>query len=118
MIAEDENFRVPDDYSELSLDKQTELHIHRLRDARAYQFSQPGSCQLSFHGSADPRDKTYNPAAALVEIGDPAAKRLADLLEDRRPIRGIGYWRDFVPRRQVLRYGDAADQIIREIKQK
>lgn len=118
MIAEDAGFETPADFAQLSLEQRIEFHIHNLRNVRASQFTQPGTCELWFEGSTDPRDEAYNAAAALVEIGEPAVKRLAELSGDRRPIRGIGYWRDFVPRRHVLRYADAAEQIIRQMRQK
>lgn len=118
MIKEDDGFELPEDFSNLSLAEQIDIHIFHLRDARAFQFMQPGSCQLSFNGSVTPGDVNYNAAAALVEIGKPANNRLADLLEDRRPIRGVGYWRDFVPARNVLRYSDAAQQILQKIDMK
>jgi hypothetical protein len=58
----------------------------------------------------------YNAAIALWEIGEPAIPYLIDILGDRRPIRGVGYWRDFRPNRTVLRYQDAAIQIIDAIR--
>ena len=59
---------------------------------------------------------SYNAADALREIGEPAVPFLIELLEDRRPIRGVGYWRNFRPDRTVLRYQDAAIQIIDAIR--
>jgi hypothetical protein len=115
MVIEDSNFKMPENFDQLELDKKIAVHVHFLRDARGYQFSQPGSCQLSFHGSTDPAAENYNPALALFEIGKPAADVLADHLDDRRPVRGVGYWRNFRPSRSVLRYSDAAEQIIRKI---
>jgi hypothetical protein len=115
MVIEDSKFELPKDFEKLPLDKQIVVHIHFLRDARAYQFSQPGSCRLSFQGSTNPGHKNYNPALALFEIGDSAADALSDYYDDRRPIRGVGYWRNFRPTRSVLRYGDAAEQIIKKI---
>ncbi len=84
----------------------------------AFQIMQPGSCQLSFHGTTVPGADTYNPALALVEIGDPARSQLDKLKDDRRPIRGVGYWRYFVPLRHVLRYSDAVEQILERIHAK
>lgn len=115
MIFEDSEFKMPANFEKLELRKQIAVHLHFLRDARGYQFSQPGSCQLSFHGSTDPAAENYNPALALFEIGEPAADVLADHLDDRRPVRGVGYWRNFRPSRSVLRYSDAAEQIIGKI---
>jgi hypothetical protein len=115
MIIQDSEFTIPDNFTKLELNKRIAVHIHFLRDARAFQFSQPGSCQLSFYGTTVPGNVDYNPALALYEIGEPAADALSDYLNDRRPIRGIGCWRNFRPSRRVLRYGDAAEQIIQKI---
>ncbi|MBC7853066.1 MAG: hypothetical protein IAF94_06495, partial [Pirellulaceae bacterium] len=51
----------------------------------------------------------------LRSLGQAAIPALLDLLEDRRPIRGVGYWRDFHPTRTILRYQDAAIQILNEV---
>jgi hypothetical protein len=56
-----------------------------------------------------------NAAVELKLIGDAAIPTLVALLEDRRPIRSVGYWRSFSPSRTVLRYQDAAAQILNEI---
>lgn len=115
MVAEDAEYTSPKDIASLKLDQQIEFHIHNLRDVVAYQFSQPGYCdvldQLRFSD-----DKRYNAAEALRDIGKPAIPRLIELLNDRRPIRAVGYWRNFHPERTVLRYQDAAIQIISAIR--
>ena len=63
-----------------------------------------------------PDKRPYDAAIALREIGEPAIPYLIEILEDRRPIRGVGYWRNFRPSRTVLRYQDAAIQIIDAIR--
>src|SRR5258705_1839161 len=60
------------------------------------------------------REKT-NPAIKLKEIGEPAIPALIELLKDRRPTRSVGYWRNFSPSRTVLRFQDAAIQILGEL---
>ncbi len=118
MIREDREFKAPADFEKLTLKEKIEFHIHHLRDVQAVQISQPGSCAIWFYGSSNPKDEEYNAAVALAEIGKPAIAYLVDLDEDRRPIRGVGYWRDFVPQRHVLRYSDASEQICSRIEAK
>ena len=114
MIREDKEFTAPDSIDSLPIERQIEVHIHNLRDVIAHQRMQPGYCSIFSQLRFD--DETYNAAYALRDIGEPAIPRLIDLLEDRRPIRAIGYWRSFLPTRTVLRYQDAAIQIINEVR--
>jgi hypothetical protein len=123
MVAEDKDFSKPHNVDDLELKSKIKLHIHNLRDVVAYQVAQPGYCHVldGFSGPAinvagDRKELPYNAAFALWEIGEPAIPYLIDILEDRRPIRGVGYWRDFRPTRTVLRYQDAAIQIIDAIR--
>ncbi|MGA2068313.1 MAG: hypothetical protein ABSG86_25295 [Thermoguttaceae bacterium] len=60
-------------------------------------------------------DEPKNAACHLLEIGEPAVPALVGLLDDRRPIRSVGHWRDFWPERTVLRYQDAAIEILDEL---
>lgn len=115
MVAEDAEYTPPIDIASLEIDQQIDFHIHNLRDVVAHQFSQPGYCRvLSQLRLSD--DERYNAAGSLRDIGKPAIPRLISLLDDRRPIRAVGYWRDFHPTRTVLRYQDAAIQIIEAIQ--
>jgi hypothetical protein len=61
------------------------------------------------------REDAYNAAIELHKIGRPAIPQLIELLRDRRPIKSIWYSRDFFPERTVLRYQDAAVQILAEL---
>ncbi len=114
MLIEDQNYKKPENIDAFDLQQQIAYHIYHLRDVVAYQMMQPGYCHV-LHSFLQPEDKSYNAAKALRAIGEPALPSLINLLTDRRPIRGIGYWRDFHPTRTVLRYQDAAIQIIDEI---
>ena len=118
MIQEDDQYQIPKEFDKLTIKEKISVHLHFLRDTRAIQISQPGSCRVVFYGNTTPGGENYNAAAALYEIGDAALKPLAELFEDKRPIRGVGYWRNFVPKRRVLRYGDAAQQIADRIMAK
>lgn len=115
MVKEDKEFTAPDAIDDLPLERQVEVHIHNLRDVVAHQFAQPGHC-LIFSQLRFGDDQRYNAAFALRDIGEPAVPYLVELLEDRRPIRAVGYWRNFHPTRTVLRYQDAAIEIINEIR--
>ena len=122
MVAEETKFKKPKNVDDLDLESKIKFHIHNLRDVVAYQFSQPGYCHV-FGGFSLPPEilgkpdkRPYDAAIALREIGEPAIPYLIEILEDRRPIRGIGYWRNFRPSRTVLRYQDAAIQIIDAIR--
>ena len=116
MIEEDNKYRPPDNIATLSLDQQIAFHIHNLRDVVAYQFMQPGHC-LIVGQTRLPDAAPYNAAYAIRDLGEPAVPYLIELLNDRRPIRAVGYWRNFSPNRTVLRYQDAAIQIINAIRE-
>jgi hypothetical protein len=112
MIEEDRIWKEPKDVQSLSKPELIAYHIYHLRDVVAHQWSQPGYCHV-LSGFLD--DKKSNSAKGLRGLGEAAIPALLDLLDDRRPIRAVGYWRDFHPTRTVLRYQDAAIQILNEI---
>ncbi|MEM9825294.1 MAG: hypothetical protein AAF958_01835 [Planctomycetota bacterium] len=122
MVAEESKFKKPKDVDKLDLESKIKLRIYQLRDVVAYQFTQPGYCHvfggftLPAENLGEPKKRPYNAAISLREIGEPAIPYLIEILDDRRPIRGVGYWRDFRPTRTVLRYQDAAIQIIDAIR--
>jgi hypothetical protein len=112
MVKEDRAWREPKDLSALSQSELIAYHIHHLRDVVAHQFSQPGYCNVL---SSFLREEEGNAAKELRSLGQAAVPALLELLEDRRPIRAVGYWRNFHPTRTILRYQDAAIQILDEI---
>lgn len=107
MVEEDRRWREPRDVRSLPLADQIEYHVYHLRDVQGGQLSQPGMCSVFVAED--------NAALRLREIGEPAIPRLIGLLHDRRPIRSVGCWRDFHPSRIVLRYQDAAVQILQDL---
>jgi hypothetical protein len=115
MVREDARYTPPVDVGSRELKDQIAFHIHNLRDVVGYQSEQPGYCSI-VHQMPWSDDQTYDAAIALRDIGEPAVPQLIELLGDRRPIRAVGYWRDFHPTRTVLRYQDAAIQIISAIR--
>lgn len=119
MVAEDAAHRSPTNFTDLSSKEKVAELIYRLRDQNGQQFSQPGSCNIfseDDYGMYMNREKgeKHEPSAAqqLVEIGFDAVPQLIEVLEDKRFTRSVGYHRDFYFSHHVLRYGDAAEQIV------
>lgn len=113
MVKEDRAWQEPIDASALSQSELITYHIYHLRDVVAHQWSQPGYCDVLSESFS--LEKGNNAAKELRSLGQAAIPALLDLLEDRRPIRAVGYWRDFHPTRTILRYQDAAIQILNEV---
>lgn len=116
MVLEDQKYKLPQDIQCLSIPEQITYHIYQLRNLVAYQFSQPGYPLIFGFPRFDDEEEEYNPAVELRKIGEPAVPFLLNLLEDRRPIRSVSYWRYFVPTRNVLRYQDVAVAVLEEIR--
>lgn len=113
MIDEDKAWKEPGDPTTLPLKDKLDYNLYHLRNVNCYQFSQPGICDVLADSG---RNKaSYNAAKELRALGEPAIPALLALLEDRRPMRSVGYWRDFAHQRTVLRYQDAAIQILNEL---
>ena len=109
MQNEDSNWREPLNPNTLALEQRIDYLVYHLRNAECYQMGQPGACWI-----LEPSQP--NSAHELLKIGKPAVPKLIELLEDRRPIRAVGYWRDFCPSSYtLLRYQDVAMQILHEI---
>ena len=113
MIPEDdahaaERAKVP--FGKLSREDQIKDLIFQLRDQDGFQFSQPGSCSIfSFGGAGE------TPADRLVEFGFDAVPPLIEVLGDDRLTYSVGYHRNFYFSHEVLRVGDAAQQVIEKI---
>ena len=113
MVQEDQAWKEPADNSKLTVEEQITYNVYKLREVTCYQIMQPGMCSvLEPFGQ---KEGTYNAAIELRKIGPPAVPRLTKLLEDRRPTRSVGYWRSFRRDRTVLRYQDAAIEILNEL---
>ena len=112
MVEEDNQWQEPLDPNNLSIDEKIAYYIYHLRDVNCHQASQPGMCSVFEDFGRKPPGT--NAAMMLQELGEPAIPALIRLLEDRRPTRSVGYWRDFNPSRTILRFQDAAIEIIDE----
>jgi hypothetical protein len=111
MAEENKAWVRPKDTAKLTQREKITFQIHRLRDVQVDQFLQPGTCYvLNQWGTSK-----ENAAIELNKLGKDAIPALLDLLDDRRPIRSVGYWRNFWPERTILRYQDAAIQILDEL---
>jgi hypothetical protein len=113
MVEEDKHWTEPKDPKTLPVEDKIAYFTYHLRDLNCYQISQPGMCYV-LQEIRPEREKT-NAAIKLKEIGEPAIPALIQLLKDRRPTRSVGYWRNFSPSRTVLRFQDAAVQILGEL---
>lgn len=110
MVDEDNNWKEPENINQLSINEKIKYHIYHLRNISSYQEGN------GINWSVFNTDKNvYNAAISLKEIGNPAIPYLINLLNDRRPICTIAYFRDFYPTRTVFRYQDAAIEILNEI---
>jgi len=114
MAEEDKVWSEPKDLDKLDLQERIKYHMYHLRNVQAEQWSQPGTCHVLFPGFGIVADSKRKPNAAieLKKIGQDAIPVLIEVLDDRRPIRSVGYWRNFWPQRTILRYQDAAIQIL------
>ena len=108
MVAEDRQWQEPDDVASLDTKQKIEYHIFHLRDLFIRRDRMDPTRVSVF---ARQPDGAANPAVELHELGDLAIPALLALLDDRRPMRTVGY--PFGPRNPlVLRYQDAAMQIL------
>jgi hypothetical protein len=110
MVGEDVRHRQENrSFQKMTEAEKIEELIYQLREQNARQLTIPGKVSaMSFRqrGSA---------AWKLVAMGHAAVPRLIDAIDDRRPTRTVGYWRDFTFSHYVLRVGDSAVSILEEI---
>ncbi|HVW39244.1 MAG TPA: hypothetical protein VHB99_18135 [Pirellulales bacterium] len=85
--------------------------VFQLRECKAVQFMQPGSCWIPSHSQPAEGPKA-NAADLLVAEGFDAVASLIEALEDTRLTRSYGYYRNFDHWRYVLQARDAAIQTL------
>lgn len=113
MIAEDEAYaaaRLKVPFESLSAEDQIKDLIYQLRDQDGGQFMQPGSCSVFNFGQSQD-----SPADRLVEIGFEAVPFLIEAMLDDRLTYGVGYHRDFYFSHEVMRVGEAAQEVFERI---
>ncbi|MCU0727074.1 MAG: HEAT repeat domain-containing protein [Planctomycetes bacterium] len=120
MIEEDAARREPtaEEVAAMPPAQQAEHWIHRLRDLAETQCSQPGSCSVfgPFGMGVDGEGQDSHPAFRLLRLGPDAVPALIEHLDDPRPTRCMGFWRNFAPASyHLLRVGDACAEILSRI---
>jgi hypothetical protein len=127
MSEENKAWVEPQDVGKLTPQEKIKYYIHHLRNVQVEQISQPGVCHVlcdlgAIEIDEDARGelvavqkRKMNAAIELKKFGKEAIPALIELLDDRRPIRSVGHWRSFWPERTLLRYQDAAIQILDDL---
>jgi hypothetical protein len=113
MIAEDEAraaARRALPFESLSGEERIKDLIYQLRDQDGGQFMQPGSCSIFNFGQ-----EQDSPADRLVEIGFAAVPFLIEAMGDERLTYGVGFHRDFYFSHEVMRVGEAAQEVFEKI---
>lgn len=113
MIAEDQAYaaaRLALPFEKLSGEERIKDLIYQLRDQDGGQFMQPGSCSIFNFG-----EKEDTPADRLVEAGFEAVPFLIEAMLDDRLTYGVGYHRDFYFSHEVMRVGEAAQEVFEKI---
>lgn len=108
MAVEDSRRRIPANVTGLPVNQQIAFHIFNLRNVSIYQGGWPMRCSVLL--TTKP-----NSATELVRIGEPAVPAVIALLRDSRPTRSVALWRPWHHSRTVLRYQDAAVDILEAI---
>lgn len=112
MIEEDKAFK---DVSPAAPAERGAYWLHKLRDAASRQHSQPGSVSV-FPDWRDEEDTTPAPAEELRKLGWAALPLIIEHLDDLRPTRCLGFWRNFEPDSYyLLRIADGCQQIFEAI---
>jgi hypothetical protein len=124
LIAEDKTWKEPtkEEFAKLNVQQMVDYWIYHLRNLDVRQSSQPGMCYvltedfgllMGQHLSAT---KKPNAAVELKQLSYDAIPKIIAHLEDGRPTKCIGYWRDFAPESyHTLTYGDCCQQIFEAI---
>jgi hypothetical protein len=123
LIAEDKAWKEPSKevFAKFNVQQKVDYWIYHLRDLEVHQWSQPGMCYVLAEGFGlmawdSSADKKPNAAVELKKLSYDAIPKIIAHLEDSRPTKCVGYWRDFAPESyHTLTYGDCCQQIFEAI---
>jgi hypothetical protein len=123
LVAEDKVWKEPtkEEFAKFDVQQKVDYWIYHLRDLDVHQSSQPGMCHVlaegfGFGGQHLSADKKPNAAVELKKLSYDAIPTIIAHLEDGRPTRCVGCWRDFHPESyHTLTYGDCCQQIFEAI---
>jgi len=123
LVGEDKAWKEPtkEEFAKFSVQQKVDYWIYHLRDLDVRQSSQPGMCYVltegfGFTGQHMSADKKPNVAVELKKLAYDAIPKIIAHLEDGRPTKCVGYWRNFAPESyHTLTYGDCCQQIFEAI---
>ncbi len=125
LVAEDLAWREPtkEEFAKMDVNRKAAYWLYHLRDLNVTQTSQPGMCWVltdsrwSFMQTTHLADEgTPNAAVELKKLGYGVLPQIIAHLEDDRPTRCVGFWRNFAPESYyTLTYGDCCQQIFEAI---
>jgi hypothetical protein len=111
MIEEDKAFK---DAEPAAAAEKAAYWVHKLRDADARQMGQPGG--VSVFQNWDDEGTKKIAAEELRKLGWAALPAVIEHLDDMRPTRCFGFWRDFAPDSYyLLRVADGCQEIFEAI---
>lgn len=127
-LAEEAGYRAPTwaEWQGLAAAEKLRHLLLNLKDLDGKQYMQPGECDVFVAEQVFPADSPELAEGGwgrgravshrLVELGWEAIPALIELIDDPRPTRSLGYWRNFAPDSyHVLTYGDCALQVLQQI---
>jgi hypothetical protein len=124
LVAEDRAWKEPskEELARMDVKQKAAYWLYHLRDLNVQQASNPGMCVVltdspwSFQSQDLAREGTPNPAVELKKLGYEVLPQVIAHLDDGRPTRCVGFWRDYAPDSYyTLTYGDCCQQIFEAI---
>jgi hypothetical protein len=121
LVDKDTGWVEPDaaTFAWLPTEQKVAYWLNHLRDLDVRQWASPGSCDvLDRFGIGRDGDERKKPNAAveLKKIGVAAIPQLIAHMDDARPTRCEGHWRDYWPEgHYLLRLGDCCQQVFESI---
>jgi hypothetical protein len=124
LTAEDRAWKEPtkEDLDRMNVNQKAAYWLHHLRDLNVVQSMSPGMCRVvsdsrwSGFESQQLNKDAPNPAVELKKLGYDALPQVIAHLDDDRPTRCVGFWRNYAPDSYYnLTYGDCCQQIFEAI---